>query len=381
MKSFLPGSSIGILGGGQLGRMIALEARRMGYRTIVLDPAPGSPAAQVADRHIRAPVDDAQAALKLARHSDVVTLEWELIPAEILKKIEAEKPLHPSSRVLAIIQDRLIQKEFLKKNGFPQASYAAVDDSASLQDAAAEIGFPCILKRRGQGYDGKGQALIENEASLGRAKELLKTPCVLEAKVRFQIEVSVILARGQDGRVAVYPVAENAHRDGVLYTTRAPARISNEVQERAELLAIAVADSLNHVGVMAVEMFLLESGELLVNEVAPRPHNSGHFTLGACATSQFEQHLRAVSGLPLSDTTLLAPALMLNLLGDLWRDGEPRWDKLLRIPNLKLHLYGKAKPAPGRKMGHILLLGPDADRSLAAAEEILAEQKAPAERI
>lgn len=375
MKTAVPGSTIGILGGGQLGLMLASAARPMGYRTVVLDPTPGCPAAAASDRQIVADVGDLGAALELAAASDVVTLEWELIPAEVLAQVEKVKPLYPSAAVLGIIQDRLTQKEFLKKNGFPQAPYLAVNDLSSLQDAGDKLGYPCILKRRRQGYDGKGQIGLPDAAALGQAADILKAPCVLEAKIDFSKEISVILARGRDGEIAVYPVAENAHRNGILYTTRAPAQIARVIQEKAEGFAIALAKSLNHVGVMAVEMFLAGDGELLINEIAPRVHNSGHFTLGACATSQFEQHLRAVCGLPLGDTRLRTPAVMLNLLGDLWAAGEPRWEKLSAYPNIKLHLYGKAKPAPGRKMGHLLLLGAEPAASLALAETILGELK------
>ncbi|MBI5630657.1 MAG: 5-(carboxyamino)imidazole ribonucleotide synthase [Elusimicrobia bacterium] len=372
MKPVLPGAVIGILGGGQLGRMLALEARRMGYRTAVLDPAPRGPAAQAADLHIRAPVDDAEAALKLAAAADVVTVEWELIPAEVLRKVEKDKPLRPSSRVLEIIQDRLVQKEFLARHGFPQTPFEAVHDMAGLSTASERLGLPGVLKGRRHGYDGKGQLSLESWQDLSAAGNLLKAPCVLETKVAFEKEISVILARGQDGMAAVYPVAENAHRRGILHTTRAPAGIPETARRAAEELALAIAKALGHVGVMAVEMFLLPGGKLLVNEIAPRVHNSGHFTWDACAVSQFEQHLRAVCGLTLGETDLFSPAVMVNLLGDLWEKGEPAWEKILGVPNLKLHLYGKDKPAPGRKMGHLTLLGPDPAALLKQTEDSLA---------
>lgn len=364
----LPGRTIGILGGGQLGRMLAVEARRMGYRVCVLDPTPHAPAAQVSDEHIPSPVDDVGAALALAKKSDVVTLEWELIPSKILKKLEKVKPLHPSSKVLEIIQDRLAQKRFLKRHGFPQAPFVPVD---SLEQAVREIGLPSILKRRFAGYDGKGQCRLETQESMGRALETLKELCVLEEKISFQKEISVVLARGEDGRVAVYPAAENVHRNGILHTTLAPARISPATRKKAERLATSIAKALGHVGVMAVEMFLLKDGKLLVNEIAPRVHNSGHHTLGACETSQFEQHIRAVCGLPFGDTRLLCPVVMVNLMGDLWKNGEPRWDEVLKLPNARLHLYGKHQAKPGRKMGHLLILGKDINASLRLADSLL----------
>lgn len=371
MKPLLPGGTIGILGGGQLGRMLAVEARRMGYRTIVLDPAPDGPAAQTADEHIQAPLGDLKAARALAKRSDVVTMEWELIPAETLDAVARLKPLYPNAAVLRIIADRLTQKQFLAKGRFAQAPYAEVDDFPGLQKAALKIGFPCILKRRRAGYDGKGQKTINTLRDLEAAAELLQAPCVLEAKISFRKEISVILARGRDGKTSVYPAAENIHRGGILHTTITPAHVSASVENKARALAVSLAKKLGHVGVMAVELFLLKDGTLLVNEIAPRVHNSGHFTLGACAVSQFEQHLRAICGLPLAGGELLSPVVMVNLLGELWDKGEPRWDKILNNPRARLHLYGKKKAAPGRKMGHVLLLGKDTKKSLLQAESLL----------
>ena len=367
----LPGATLGILGGGQLGRMIAIVARRMGYRTIVLDPTPQCPAAQVADKHIQASVDDLKAAVELAKLCDVVTLEWELIPFDVLEAVERIKPLSPSSSVLRVIQDRLTQKEFLARNGIPQAPFAAVSDPEDLDDAADELGYPCILKRRRAGYDGKGQFRLASRFDHEGAMETLKAPCVLEAKINFKSEISVILARDAKGSVSFFPIAENVHRDGVLHVTAAPARVSAAIAGKAEALAAKIARALGHVGVMAVEMFALKDGRLLVNEIAPRVHNSGHYTQGACVTSQFEQHVRAVCGLALGETELLTPAIMVNLLGDLWIKGPPRWQTLLNRPNARLHLYGKAKPAAGRKMGHIVLLGEKAGSALKTANTIL----------
>ncbi len=351
MTALTPGQTLGILGGGQLGRLIAQAAKGLGLRTAALDAGRDSPALQVVDVPMVGAVDDPEAAKALARASDVVTLEWELIPAPVLEEVLKLKPLYPGPAVLAVIQDRLTQKEFLKKNGFPQTEYGP---ASSVKDIPF---YPIIVKRRTHGYDGKGQARFASAADAAEGADIFSAPCVWEKLVPFVKEVSVILARGRDGQVAVYPLAENLHRGGILHATRAPARVDTSVARRAEELARAVAAALGHVGVMAVEMFLLADGTLLVNEIAPRVHNSGHYTLGACATSQFEQHARAVSGWPLGSVAQKAPALMVNLLGDLWADGEPDWTALHPIPGVTLHLYGKASARAGRKMGHYVVVG------------------------
>ena len=340
----------GILGGGQLGRFLALAARGLGWRTAALDPSAGSPALQVVDVPIVGAVDDARAACRLAEISDVVTLEWELIALPVLEKVASLKPLHPSPAVLAFIQDRLTQRRFLTKHGFPQTEYGEANEAKDLPS------HPVILKRRRHGYDGKGQARLDPPASLAPAAEILRQPCIWEKIVPFQKEISVILARDRDGRTAVYPVAENVHRGGILHATRAPAEIPPPTARRATNLALEVAKALEHVGVLAVEMFLLADGTLLVNEIAPRVHNSGHYTLDACAVSQFEQHVRAVCGLPLGETAA-QPAVMVNLMGELWKNGEPDWRPLDAIPGLKLHLYGKSEARAGRKMGHYTVTG------------------------
>ena len=367
----LPGATIGVLGGGQLGRMLAMEARRMGYRVRAVDPDPDACAAPFAEL-IRARLDDVDAALELAAHCDVLTIETEHVPAAVLAKIETVREVHPNSALLATVQDRLRQRQFLARHGLPQTGWAQVDDPPGLERALLEIGRPAVLKTRTEGYDGKGQVRIRAGDDIsGTWAALGAAPAVLEAWVGFEREISVILARGRDGEIAVYPVAENEHRHHVLHITRAPARIESAVARRARELAAAVADALGHVGVMAVEMFLLPDGELLVNEIAPRTHNSGHYTLGGCATSQFEQHLRAICGLPLGDVTLPKPALMLNLLGDLWADGRPPLAPILAHPAARLHLYGKA-PRPGRKLGHVLVQQDDLDAAQAWADGIVA---------
>jgi 5-(carboxyamino)imidazole ribonucleotide synthase len=359
-----PGKTLGILGGGQLGRLIAEAAKTLGYRTAALDSAPDSPALQVVETPVVGPVDDPSAARRLAETSDVVTLEWELIPGAVLEEVARVKPLFPAPSVLAAIRDRLTQRRFLEKHGFPQTAYG---EAASAKDIPR---FPAIVKRRTHGYDGKGQARLNSAADGAKAADAFQAPCIWEKLVPFQKEISVILARGRDGSVAVYPVAENLHRDGILHATRAPAEIDADAAGRAEELARSIAAALRHVGVMAVELFLLEDGSLLVNEIAPRVHNSGHYTLGGCETSQFEQHVRAVCGLPFGPVTMKGPAVMVNLLGELWENGVPDWKALQGIPGLTLHLYGKASARRGRKMGHYTVVG-----SAAAAEWRRADER------
>jgi 5-(carboxyamino)imidazole ribonucleotide synthase len=361
-----PGKTLGILGGGQLGRLIAQAAKDLGYRTAALDAAKDSPALQIVDEPVVGSVDDPAAGRRLAEISDLVTLEWELIAAPVLAEVAARKPLFPAPRVLAVIRDRLVQREFLKKNGFPQTEHGA---ASSVKDLPY---YPVIVKRRTHGYDGKGQARLDSAADAAKAADVLAAPCVWEKIVPFEKEISVILARDRRGEVAVYPVAENLHRGGVLHATRAPAQIPEKAARRAEELARGVASVLGHVGVMAVEMFLLEDGGLLVNEVAPRVHNSGHFTLGACAVSQFEQHVRAVCGLPLGSPAMTEPAVMVNLLGDLWKNGEPDWSAVDGVARLTRVMYGKAAARPGRKMGHYVVIGSGAPDEWCRADERLA---------
>ena len=355
-RVLLPGATIGVLGGGQLGRMMAVAARRMGYRMIVLDPSPRCPTAQVADGVVVGTLDDVEAASHLARQVDVITLDTEHVPADVLDALEPIAPVRPAASVLRTIQDRLVQKQFLDRIGLPQAKWAPVDD---IHAAPARVGRPAILKVRRAGYDGKGQVRIDPggdaEALLGK---LRGEPAVAEEVVAFSREISVILARALDGQIRIYPIAENVHRRHILHTTRAPAPMAEPHRRRAED--------------MAVEMFELPDGSLLVNEIAPRTHNSGHYTYGACATSQFEQHVRAVCGIPLGDPRALTGAVMVNLIGDLWAQGAPAWQEVLAHPEARLHLYGKDGPAPGRKMGHVVLLDDDTDRGLATAEALIA---------
>ena len=376
MTPLWPGSTIGVLGGGQLGRMMALAARRMGYRIVVLDPNPRCPTAQVSDGVVVGALDDVDAARRLAKQVDVATLDTEHVPADVLVAIEAIAPVRPGSSVLRTIQDRLVQKQFLDRLGLPQTPWA---DATDLTAALAKVGQPAIVKVRRAGYDGKGQVRVDGDPGVVAA--FGGEPAVAESVVRFTREISVVLARGMTGEVKIYPIAENVHRRHILHTTRAPAPMTPGGRKDAEDIAVRVAEALDHVGVMAVEMFELPGGKLLVNEIAPRTHNSGHYTYGACATSQFEQHVRAVCGLPLGDPRPLTGAVMVNLIGDLWSAGPPPWHDLLARPEARLHLYGKDAPAPGRKMGHVVLLDDDTDRALATAEAVIAGLSGPGPKV
>jgi 5-(carboxyamino)imidazole ribonucleotide synthase len=370
-----PGSTIGILGGGQLGRMMAIEARRMGYRIVVLDPSARCPTGQLSDGVVVGTLDDLEAARHLARQVDVITLDTEHVPATLLAELETIVPVRPGASVLSTIQDRLVQKQFVDRLGLPQAAWAPANDLGELEAALGKLGRPAILKARRAGYDGKGQARIEAGSDLAGALAKVRSSdsgAVAEELVRFTREISAIVARGLSGELRAYPIAENTHRNHILHTTRVPAPMSDDQRRRAEQIAVTVAEALGHVGVIAVELFELVDGRFLVNEIAPRTHNSGHYTFGACATSQFEQHVRAVCGLPLGDPRLLTGVVMVNLIGDLWRAGPPRWREVLARPEARLHLYGKDAPAPGRKMGHVLLLDDDTDRALVAAEQLIA---------
>jgi len=371
MSPVLPGGTIGILGDGQLGRMLAIQARRMGYRVLAMGPHAQGPAAQVVDGFIEAPLGDVACAIELARRADVVTLETEHVSADLLEKVEQITPLRPSSATLRTIQDRLTQKDFLARHGLPHAAYAPVGNSQELAAAADRIGFPSILKTRRSGYDGKGQVRVSHAGALAGAwEQLRREPAIFEAVIPFVKEISVIVARDVRGNVDSYGAVENVHRNHVLHTTIAPARLPAAIAAQAVELSRYLVEALNHVGVMGVEMFLDGDGKLLINEVAPRTHNTGHYTLGACVTSQFEQHIRAICGLALGDPSLMRQAAMVNLLGDLWSAGQPCWDRVLMHRDAQLHLYGKSDPRPGRKMGHILVLGDSSELALATAEDL-----------
>lgn len=370
--AILPGDTIGVLGGGQLGRMMALAARRMGYRIVVLDPNPRCPTAQVSDGVVVGALDDRDAAILLAKQVNVVTLDTEHVPSAILDEIEQYAPVRPKAEVLRTIQDRQVQKQFLDKLGVPQTRWAPVTSEAGLRASLDAFGGRGIVKHRREGYDGKGQLRVDTTDDTAKAWQWLKgIDAVIEDIVPFTREISAVIARGMTGEIRAFPIAENVHRRHILHTTRAPARMTAAAQTQVEQIARTIAEALDHVGVLAVEMFELVDGRLLVNEIAPRTHNSGHFTWGACATSQFEQHVRAICGLPLADPRMLSGSVMVNLIGDLWAKGQPPWRTVLDRPEAHLHLYGKAAPAPGRKMGHVLLLDDDTDRALETAEQLI----------
>jgi 5-(carboxyamino)imidazole ribonucleotide synthase len=360
----LPGATIGVLGSGQLGRMLAIAARRMGYRVHVYSPERDTPAGQVADREQSAPYEDLDAVRRFAREVSVVTFEFENVPAAAAAAAAEAAPVRPEGRVLHTTQDRAREKRFLASAGLPVPAFDIVEREAGLDAAVARVGTPAVLKTTRFGYDGKGQARIEAPAAARAAWAAVGGgPCVLEAHVDFACEVSVVGARGLEGAVAHYGVVENRHARHILDVTIAPASVPAAVAREAERIACAVLEALDVVGVLCVEMFVTHDGRVLVNELAPRTHNSGHFTIEACATSQFEQQLRAVCGLPLGAVAQRAPAAMANLLGDLWVGGEPRWAAALAVRGVALHLYGKAEARPGRKMGHLTALAPTTEEA------------------
>ena len=366
----LPGATVGVLGGGQLGRMFVLRARTMGYRTAVLDPDPTSPAGTAADLHLRAAYTDAVALDRLASECAAVTTEFENVPAEALERLARSCRVRPPVGAVAVTQDRISEKEFLERTGFPTAPFRPVRDERELEAAVREVPLPALLKTSRLGYDGKGQAAVDRPQDAASAFQALGgVACVLERRLALETEVSVVLARGDDGAVAAFPVGENRHRDGILETTVVPAQVARATLDAARSIACRVATALEYVGVLGVEMFVADGGRIYVNELAPRPHNSGHYTLDACSVDQFEQQLRALCALPLAEPRLLSPVAMVNLLGDLWSSGEPRWVEVFRRPGVKLHLYGKVEPRPGRKMGHLNCLADSPAGALALAVE------------
>ncbi len=372
----LPGATLGVVGGGQLGRMFALDARRMGYRVMVLDPDPESPTGQVANDRIVAPYSDAGAVRDLVERCDVVTYEFENVNADAVATAESSGYVRPGSGVLRIAQNRLLEKAALVENGFPVPEYVRVDTIADMVRGVEQIGTPAVLKTVTSGYDGKGQVVLRSAVDLREAHSSLRGPSeaesdvlILEAFVPFDLEISVIAARGPDGDVVCFPPSENQHVNGILDVSIVPARIPDTVRATAVKLASDIADALDVVGLVAVEMFVTDDGQLLVNEIAPRPHNSGHYTQDACATSQFEQLVRAICGLPLGSTGLLSPVVMVNLLGDVWADagGTPDWEAALGVRGAVLHLYGKSEARIGRKMAHINVTAPDVEIALQRA--------------
>ncbi|MEY4166789.1 MAG: hypothetical protein RIR52_613 [Acidobacteriota bacterium] len=366
IEPILPGAVIGVLGSGQLGRMFAIAARRMGYRVHTFSPETDTPTGQIADVEIRAQYDDLPAVRSFAAAVDVVTFEFENVLSATAEAAAEFAPVRPGGRVLHITQHRLREKTFLSSKGLPVTPFRPVRSLAELESALADFGYPAILKTAGFGYDGKGQTRINCPPDAAPALAAAGSQeMILEAFVDFACELSVVAARGIDGSFVHWGVIENAHQRHILDLSLAPARVPPTVMDEAISIARAVLEQLEVVGVLCVEFFLTTDGRLLINELAPRPHNSGHLTFDACVTSQFEQQLRAVCGLPLGSTELLRPAAMANLLGDLWQDGEPDWAAACRFDQVKLHLYGKLEPKVGRKMGHLTAMASSADEAAA----------------
>ena len=376
-----PGGWLGLLGGGQLGRMFCHAAQSLGYKVAVLDPAAECPAGMVADLHIQAAYDDEDGLARLAQTCQAVTTEFENVPADSLRTLATRCRVSPAGDAVAIVQDRIAEKTFIASQGIEVAPHAAIRSEADLRAAPQGL-FPGILKVARLGYDGKGQARIgTREEALAAFAEFGGVACVLEALMPLDYEISVVLARGFDGASVVFPVARNVHRDGILaVSTAAPVQqdaAHAERQARATQAAQAIAQGLGYHGVLCVEFFVLKDGSLIVNEIAPRPHNSGHYTMDACLTSQFEQQARVMAGLPLGSTQQHTAAVMVNLLGDLWfrapdpsRAVEPDWRRVLSHPQARLHLYGKAEPRPGRKMGHVTVRGETVEDAMRIAGAI-----------
>ena len=364
MNPILPPAWLGVLGGGQLGRFFVVAARHMGYRVAVLDPHPDSPAGALADRHLAAAYDDRAALDELAALCAAVTTEFENVPADSLALLAKRIRVAPSAECVAIAQDRIREKAAARSLGLPVGPYAPIEREGDL--ARPEL-YPAVLKTARLGYDGKGQARVASPADAPRAWEALRrVPCVLEKRLDLEREISAIVARGSDGETRVFPVAENRHRHGILDVSIVPARVTPALADEARSLAARLAAGLSYEGVLGVELFVVNAG-LLFNEMAPRPHNSGHYTLDACAASQYAQQVRALCGLPLGDERLLSPATMVNILGDVWNGGEPDWRKVLDEPRAKLYLYGKSSARPGRKMGHYTVLDADPAKALESA--------------
>ena len=367
----LPNATLGVLGGGQLGRMFTLAAYSMGYRVVVLDPDPHSPAGLIADQHIKADYRDHAALQLLGDECAAVTTEFENVPAESMEYLEKFCAVRPNAEAVRIAQDRIREKTFVQDHGLATAAFAAIYEDADIVAAVETLNAPLLMKTASLGYDGKGQIPVNTLAEARSAFEQLgNKACVLEEMVDLEREISVILARSINGQTAVYPVGENRHVNGILDTTIVPATLDAALGEQAIDKATRLADSINYCGILAVEFFCTRQGELLINEMATRPHNSGHYTVDACATSQFEQQVRMMCGLPPGDTHMLSPVVMTNLLGDIWKAGEPDWQQVLNEAQAHLHLYGKKEARPGRKMGHVNCLAGDVEQALATTARI-----------
>ncbi len=368
-----PNSWLGLLGGGQLGRMFTHAAQSLGYKVCVLDPDADSPTGAVADAHLQADYLDDAALAEMAARCLAVTTEFENVPAAALTHLAGHCRVAPAGSAVAIAQDRVLEKRFIASHGVPVAPHAVIARIDDFDTVSPGL-YPAILKTARLGYDGKGQVVVDNAAQAREAwVRLGRVPCVLEKKLALRQEVSCVVCRAADGTSVTFPLSENTHRGGILAVGVVPARVLPEVERQARLHATRIAQALDYVGVLCIEFFVLDDGHLVANEMAPRPHNSGHYTLDACTTSQFEQQARILAGLPLGDTSAHAASVMLNLLGDLWFDHtgalrEPPWAEVLRDPRARLHLYGKKEPRPGRKMGHLTLLAPTREEALAQAQ-------------
>ena len=381
----LPPATLGMLGGGQLGRFFVIAAHELGYRVVVLDPDAQSPAGRIADQHLVAAYDDPDAVNRMAESCAAVTTEFENVPAGSLAYLSKFLPVRPCAEAVAISQNRSAEKGFLKQHGFPHAPYADVRSDSDIAEANAGL-FPGILKVARFGYDGKGQVRVASrDEALLAFRQLKNEPCVLEQMLPLDYEVSVVLARDEADQVKCFPVAENSHRHGILDVSIVPARTSGYMAGDAQEIAEGIAREMGYVGTLAVEFFVVR-GQLVVNEMAPRPHNSGHYSIDACVTNQFEQQVRALTGLPLGEARAHSAAVMVNLLGDLWyrkdphHSHEPDWAQLLAVPDLKLHLYGKHHARQGRKMGHFTVIGNDAQqvqKSALAARRLIGIEGEP----
>jgi len=366
-----PGASIGVIGGGQLGRYFVLEARRLGFITWVLDPDENAPAMQIAQNALVGRYDDAQALATIGQACDAITVEFENVPFESLEQLNTLCRVAPSSDCIQVAQDRDLEKTTAQRHGLTPVPYATIENIEDVSAATESVRFPAILKTSKLGYDGKGQQVCENREQVEAAFNAVdQASCVLEEQINLAAEVSVVLARGADGVTSVFPLARNVHVAGILSTSLVPSGLPDTLLSEAESLACQLAAGLNYVGVLAVEFFIDTDGRILFNEMAPRPHNSGHYTLDATVCSQFEQQLRALCELPLGSTELLSPVCMLNVLGDCWNEHDPDWLKVFDDAGIHLHLYGKAAARPGRKMGHINCLAPSAEDAFEKASSI-----------
>lgn len=368
----LPGATLGVLGGGQLGRMFAMSARSMGYRVASWDPDPNAPARDFSTCHLSTGFEDESAIACFLENVQAITTEFENVPIATLERLSRERIVLPQPHSVGICQDRIREKTFLSRSGFPVPVFHPVLRTADFENLSGSFLFPALLKKSRLGYDGKGQRLVQNLPEAVRLfSEWGEAPCILEERVTFLREISVVLGRGRGGEIRYFPLSENIHHQGVLEMSVAPANIGERASEKLRSISGAIAEKMEYTGILAVEYFMLGDDRFLVNELAPRPHNSGHFTLDGCRTSQFEQQVRILCDLPMGETTLVSPVAMGNLMGDLWGKGEPDWSVLLSDPRVKLHLYGKSEARPGRKMGHFTLLGGDAVQALEETRKLL----------